>query len=72
MLAFENRFVCEFIWREAIVQKFCEFLNLTLNLVYIIVGCDVVAHVTSAGVLSDTYRGKQCELFMKKGGITRL
>ena len=34
------------------------------------VGYDVVAHVTSAGVLSDTYRGKQCELFTKKGGIT--
>ena len=31
-----------------------------------IVGCDVVAHVISAGVLSDTYRGKQCELFTKK------
>ena len=38
--------------------------------IYIIVGCDVVAHVISAGVLSDTYRGKQCELFTKKGGIT--
>ena len=35
-----------------------------------LVGCDVAAHVTSAGVLSDTYRGKQCELFTKKGGIT--
>ncbi len=33
-----------------------------------IVGCDVVAHVTSAGVLSDTRRGKQCELLAKKGG----
>ena len=36
------------------------------------VGCNVVAHVTSAGVLSDTYRGRQCELSMKKGGITSL
>lgn len=37
----------------------------------LIVGCDVVAHVTSAGVLSDTHRDKQRELFMNKGGITR-
>ena len=35
-----------------------------------LVGYDVVVHVTSTGVLSDTYRGKQCELFTKKGGIT--
>ena len=37
-----------------------------------IVGCDVVAHVTSAGVLSDTHRGKQCELLMKKGGNAKV
>jgi hypothetical protein len=30
-----------------------------------LVGCNVVAHVISAGVLSDTPKGKQCELFMK-------
>ncbi len=36
-----------------------------------LVGCNVVAHVTSAGVLSDTHRGRQCELFTKKGGITK-
>lgn len=35
-----------------------------------LVGCDVVAHVKGAGVLSDTYRDKQCELFIKKGGTT--
>ena len=29
-----------------------------------IVGCDVVAHVNRAGVLSDTHEGKQCELLM--------
>lgn len=30
-----------------------------------------MAHVKSAGVLSDTRRDRQCELFMKKGGNTR-
>lgn len=44
--------------------------ELHTEFMFIIVGCDVVAHVTSAGVLSDTYGGRQCELFTKKGGIT--
>ena len=35
-----------------------------------IVGCDVVAHVTRAGVLSDTHRGRQRELLVNKGGNT--
>ena len=35
-----------------------------------IVGCDVVAHVTRAGVLSDTRRGRQHELLVNKGGNT--
>ena len=39
---------------------------------WIAVGCDGVAHVRSAGVLLDTRRGKQRELFAKKGGNTRL
>lgn len=42
----------------------CDFSKL-------LVGCDGVAHVISAGVLSDTHEGKQRELFMKKGGNTR-
>lgn len=29
-----------------------------------IVGCDGLAHVNRAGVLSDTHEGKQCELLM--------
>ena len=55
---------------EYILELHTEFIFYIEVIFYIIVGCDVVAHVISAGVLSDTYRGKQCELFTKKGGIT--
>lgn len=52
--------------------EFCFSHTSAFHSVYrdLIVGCDVAAHVTSAGVLSDTRRGRQCELFTKKGGNT--
>ena len=34
------------------------------------VGCNGLAHVISAGVLSDTQRDRECEFPVKKGGTT--
>ena len=39
--------------------------------IFIQIGCDGLAHVIEAGVLSDTHGDRQCELLMNKGGNTK-
>ena len=52
-------------WFEYIPELHTEFVFYSEDFFeYPIVGCDVVAHVNRAGVLSDTHEGKQCKLFM--------
>ena len=53
---------------EYIPELHTEFVFDNLDFIrehsWTIVGCDGLAHVNRAGVLSDTHAGRQCELLM--------
>ena len=54
-------------------ESYFEYIpELHTESIFIQIGCDGLAHVIEAGVLSDTHGDRQCELLMNKGGNTSL